>query len=150
MPGPIRCLMCVALGVLVLSRPAAAEDGYELWLRYPMVTNAALLAQYRSAVTGLLAAGDSATARASRDEVTRGLRGLLGIDVPLVPQVTRHGVIVAGTPASSPIVAASIPRQDLTQAGAEGYVTLEGHRHRTLRGDSRLPRHPGAGGALVA
>jgi len=122
MPGPIRCLTCVALGVLVLTRPAAAEDGYELWLRYPMVTNGALLAQYRSAVTGLQAAGDSATARASRDEVTRGLRGLLGIDVPLVPQVTRHGVVVAGTPASSPIVAASIPREDLTRAGAEGYV----------------------------
>jgi hypothetical protein len=38
-----------------------------LWLRYPVVANAALLAQYRSAVTGLLVAGDSATARATRE-----------------------------------------------------------------------------------
>jgi len=42
-----------------------------LWLRYPIVTNAALLAQYRGAVTGLLVAGESATARAGRDELTR-------------------------------------------------------------------------------
>jgi alpha-glucuronidase len=49
------------LGVLATGTMARAEDGYELWLRYPLVTNAARLAQYRSALTGLHAAGDSAT-----------------------------------------------------------------------------------------
>ena len=83
--------------MLLAAPSASADDGYELWLRYPVVANAALLARSRSAVTGLLVAGDSATARAARDELSRGLRGLLDRDVPGVAGVTRDGIVIAGT-----------------------------------------------------
>ena len=64
MPAPARGLPLVLLGVLLFAPAARAAARYELWLRYPVVTNAALLAQYRGAVTGLLVAGDSATRHA--------------------------------------------------------------------------------------
>ena len=144
MAGLLRGLALLLIGVLLPASPARAEDGYELWLRYPVVTNAALLAQDRSAVTGLLVAGDSATARATRDELSRGLRGLLDRDVPGVAGVARDGIVIAGTPTTSPIVAAAIPHEDLTQAGAEGYVirtvAIGGSDDARPRGSDPRPR----------
>jgi alpha-glucuronidase len=102
--------------------PARAEDGYELWLRYPVVTSAALLAEYRAAVTGVWATGDSATARVARDELHRGLRGLLGREVAAVSAVGRDGIVLAGTPATSPAIAGLGLGAELARAGAEGYV----------------------------
>ena len=57
--------LCATTLLLGLAATAArAEDGYELWMRYRRVADAAVLKQYRSAVTSLLVSGDSATARA--------------------------------------------------------------------------------------
>ena len=53
--------------VVLAASTARAEDGYELWLRYHRVADAALLKQYRSAITGLVVSGESATARATSD-----------------------------------------------------------------------------------
>jgi alpha-glucuronidase len=122
MPGGFRGLTLVLLGLLALPAAARGEDGYELWLRYPRVSSPARLAQYRAAVTGVFVAGDSTTARAARDELTRGLRGLLGAEVPTVRDPGGSRLVVAGTPASSPAIAALGLNADLVRAGAEGYV----------------------------
>ena len=98
-----------------------AEDGYDLWLRYRRVADAARLRADRGAITGLLVAGDSPTLRIARAELTRGLRGLLGVPVPAVDSVARDGALVLGTPAGSPLVAA-LHLAALDSAGEEGYV----------------------------
>jgi alpha-glucuronidase len=108
----------VLLGLLALPAAARGEDGYELWLRYPLVADAARLAEYRSAITSLVVAGNSPTARAVRDELTRGIRGLLGINVGA--SGGRAG-LVAGT-ATSPAIAALSLRSELAGIGTEGYV----------------------------
>ena len=97
------------------------EDGYELWLRYRRVAGAARLREDRAALTGLLVAGDSPTLRIARDELIRGLRGLLGVPLPAVDTVARDGALVIGTPAGSPLVAA-LHLAALDSAGPEGYV----------------------------
>ena len=51
-----------------------SEDGYDLWLRYRLVADAARLAEYRAAITNIVVEGDSPTLRAARDELTRGSR----------------------------------------------------------------------------
>jgi alpha-glucuronidase len=121
LPAPYLRFAIVLACVLCAARTASAEDGYELWLRYPVVTNAALLAQYRTEITGVLVTGTSRTAAAIRDELDRGLRGLLGRPVPAVT-VARNGVLIAGTPASSPFVAGLGLSADLARVGGEGYV----------------------------
>lgn len=98
------------------------EDGYELWLRYRPVADAVLLEQYRSAITSVVVEGGSPTLDAARDEILRGLRGLFEADVPLVDAAGRDGVLVLGTPASSPIVASLGLDDELRRAGPEGYV----------------------------
>jgi alpha-glucuronidase len=108
------------LGVFAAAT-ARAEDGYDLWLRYPAVTDAALLTGYRSAISSLIVPGDSATLRIVRGELQRGLRGLLDRAVPLVTDA-RDGALVAGTPQGSPLVAGLGLAQDLRDVGDEGYV----------------------------
>jgi alpha-glucuronidase len=64
--------------LFAVASTARAEDGYDLWLRYPQVTDAARLAEYRAAIGGLQMSDSTPTLRAARDELARGLRGLLG------------------------------------------------------------------------
>jgi alpha-glucuronidase len=110
----------VLLGLLAVPAAARAEDGYELWLRYPLVADAARLAEYRSAITSVVVAGNSPTARVVRDELIRGIRGLLGTDVG--PPGGGAGLVVVGTAATSPAIAALSLRSEFARIGTEGYV----------------------------
>src|SRR5438309_11678552 len=82
------------------------EDGYDLWLRYRPVADAARLAQYRATITQLVVESDAPTMQAARAELVTGLRGLLGRDIPVARAPSRDGALVVGTPASSAVVAA--------------------------------------------
>lgn len=99
-----------------------AEDGYELWLRYRLVDDAARLREYRADIATLVVDGNSPTLRAARDELARGLRGLLGKAVPLERTVSLGGTLLVGTPASAPDLAALPIAAELARAGDEGYV----------------------------
>jgi alpha-glucuronidase len=122
-----RALVVRALGflcaLLVLAAGSLqAEDGYELWLRYPRVADRARLAEYRAAVSGLVIPDASPTLAAARRELTRGFRRLLGVDVPVSTSVTADGSLVAGTPSASPLVAVLGLADDLRRVGDEGFV----------------------------
>ncbi|HXY19232.1 MAG TPA: alpha-glucuronidase family glycosyl hydrolase [Gemmatimonadales bacterium] len=115
----------VVLGSALLAaagpRPPA-EDGYELWLRYRVVDDAARLAAYRSDVAALTVGGDSPALRAARAELLRGLGGLLGRPLPVDSTVSRDGTVLIGTPAGSPAIASLGLGPELARAGREGYV----------------------------
>ena len=83
----------------------ANEDGYDLWLRYRRVADAARLAEYRGSVSQLVVSGGTPTINVARSELTSGVDGLLGKPLPIVRAVTRDGAIVIGTPATSPLIA---------------------------------------------
>jgi len=125
--GTWRTLACW-LALLAPAAPALAEDGYALWLRYVPVA-AERADGYRAQASELVVAADTATARATRDELLHGLDGLLGAAPPLAPRATRAGAVLVGTPASSPQLAAL--DLDLSGLGTEGYalrsVRIDGH-----------------------
>ena len=109
--------------------PAAhAEDGYDLWLRYQPVESARVTA-YQSHISQLVAADVTPTQNATRAELLRGLRGMLGVAPASTKTVSQAGAVVVGTPASSPTVAAL--RLDTRRLGSEGYlirsVVIDGH-----------------------
>jgi alpha-glucuronidase len=118
----VGCVLLAAAGPG--ARSPAAEDGYDLWLRYRLVSDAGRLAEYRAALTHLVVEGDSPTLRAAHDELTLGLKGLLGADIPSADHVQRDGAVIAGTPATSRIIAALSPpvADELKAAGDEGFV----------------------------
>lgn len=105
---------------LICTQPS--EDGYELWLRYVPVSDAARLAEYRETLTHVVIEGDSPTIRAAREELSRALPCLLDQPVPLADSIERAGALLVGTSASSQQVAALNLGADLDAAGDEGYV----------------------------
>ena len=74
----------------------------------------------------------SATGRIVQAELQRGLKGLLGGDVPAAGSVQSAGALLVGTPASSPSIAGLGWQPRLKALGDEGYVirsaTVGGHR----------------------
>ncbi len=106
----VTCAAALLIPLLASAPGAGAEDGYELWLRYRPVSDPVMRKSYGASITGVSLEGSSPTLRAARDEIARGLRGLLGVDVPFVPPTARDGLLVAGTPARSSLVAARGPR----------------------------------------
>ncbi len=117
MMSSVRTLLFLIL--ISLGTPALSEDGYDLWLRYTPV-NPQLQAQYRDSISSIVVSGNSPTMLAVRDELTRGLEGILGTTVPASLTAEKSGALVIGTPDSSEAIAAlGLP---LTNLGTEGYL----------------------------
>ena len=119
----MRRVFLVASALLaLLGGTARAEDGYDLWLRYPRVTDVARLAEYRAAASQLVVGGDSPTLQAARDELIAGLAGLIGSAPEVRDAVAGDGAIVIGTPRSSPLVRSLAISAELRGLGREGYL----------------------------
>jgi alpha-glucuronidase len=128
------CLLAVAF-----SLPVAAEDGYDLWLRYGAIEAAAYPAldiHVRELVTG----AKSPTLAAAERELTRGFSGLSGKAIALVGEPSQPGAVLFGTPRSSPLIA-GLPLA-LERAGPEGYVirsvTLNGRAATAIAANSEV------------
>jgi alpha-glucuronidase len=118
---------------------ALAEDGYDLWLRYQPVETR-WLAHDRAVAYAIVPAGNSETIAAARDELARGLAGMLREPVPVATMVDRDGAIVLGTPATwPPIASLGLPLKDL---GDEGYLIrstrVNGHKVIVIAGNSDI------------
>jgi alpha-glucuronidase len=143
------------VATLALSAPAAsaasyddAYDGSGMWLHYVPVSDPELLERYRESVTTIVVenAGRDpvyrhtpnlrmepgsrerlveTTLEAARDELVRGLGGLLDRPVPVKTSPGNripHGAVVVGTRDSSKAVRQYIPAGDLAEVGDDGYV----------------------------
>jgi alpha-glucuronidase len=129
----LRPLTLVLLVLLAAgAAPAAAETGYDLWLRYRPVEDTARRAEYRAALTYIVASPRSPAMRAAVAELRRGLAGLLGSEIPVRDRATGPGALLIGTPADSREVARLGWSGELSRVGTEGYVV------RT----ARVGRHP--------
>ncbi len=117
----VRSILMSLLPMLacLFAATAVAEDGYDLWLRYRPV-QAEWLDRYRPAAAELVIATQSPALAAARDELQRGLKGLLGAAPPIAANVSAEGAIVAGTPRSMPTL--SRLKLDLDRLAAGGYV----------------------------
>lgn len=98
-----------------------AEDGYDLWLRYQCIGDSALLTQYRTALTGIVVQGSSPTYTVIADELHKGLKGLLGRNVPVADDLTGNGTLIASTPADSSLIASLNLSEELSTVGSEGF-----------------------------
>ena len=86
----LRSVLLLLLMVLAAAAPGRADDGYRLWLKYDRVADAAQRQQYRRAAQFVASAGSTPTLRAATEELRRGLGGLLGQAVPVVPAAGRR------------------------------------------------------------
>jgi alpha-glucuronidase len=116
--------MLFALTLLCSSTLLNAEDGYNLWLRYVLVSDPLILDQYNKSISGWMVEGESPTLRVAGNELQTGLKGLLGRSISKVTEVKRDGIIVTGTPESSPFIASLDLKERLTEINEDGFVIL--------------------------
>jgi alpha-glucuronidase len=111
-------LACAAL----LASTGLADDGYRLWLKYDRVADQARLQQYRSMIRAVVVPGNSATSRVIKDELQRGLEGLLGKNIPIKPAGKMRNTLIVAT--RDDFAAARISAADgvLDSLGPEGYA----------------------------
>ena len=124
------CLVVVLWVAGLAAAPvASAEDGYDLWLRYRPVEQP-WGDRYRTALTQVVAVGESPTLRVAHAELQRGLRGLLGVTLADAASVSQDGALVIGTQRSLPMLAGM--KLSLPAPGSQGYAirstTIGGHR----------------------
>ncbi len=117
-------LILFLLVIAVQGEDLKAEDGYRLWLRYEKITDNALLASYNKSITGWMVEGNSPVLKSSANELQTGLNGLLGKNIPEVKSVRNHGIVVAGTPESSAVIASLRINEELVTLGDEGYLII--------------------------
>ena len=115
-----RVLLIVGVLSMMHAAGAAAEDGYQLWLRYVPLA-AREHDAYAARATGIVALGRSPVVAVALAELKIGLTGMLGA-APPVSSAVADGSLVLGTPDSSPQVAARAGTLRLAAAGAEGFV----------------------------
>ncbi len=106
---------------LLLALITHAENGYQLWLRYNTINDKQLLNQYLNSISGIQFDGKTPTLNAAKEELINGLQGLLGKKI-IVQREFSNNSIVAGTPASSNIIASLQLKQQLQEAGKEGFI----------------------------
>ena len=74
-----------------------AETGYDAWLRYARLDDAAV-AQYRQVVPGVIvASSDNGLEVSARDESIRGLRGMIGRTLRSESGIPKESAIILGT-----------------------------------------------------
>jgi len=135
-------LFALLLGV-ALSTPAFAETGYDAWLRYAPIGDLSVKARYDVLPATVVVLGDSVVMEAAREELIRGLRGMLGRTLRVEAGLPKESAVVLGTlstvkaalPAAGPfpnlaedgfwiktVVAGGVPSLVITAANDRGVL----------------------------
>jgi alpha-glucuronidase len=114
-----RAFLAVILAsTIAMSAAAHAEDGYDLWLRYRPV-EPQLRQGYEKHARSILSGKETGTLAAARQELERGLSGMLGHSIRRTDEVS-DGTIILGTPRSTSLVSSLRPLLD--GLGREGFL----------------------------
>ncbi len=117
-------MLGAAVALFACAGSVRAEDGYALWMRY-VPLEPALAAGYRTHLAEVVAPDQTPTQRAARDELQRGLAGLLGSAPPMHAAAATDHALVLGTPQSSTAIAPL--REEIEALGDEGYLLRRTH-----------------------
>lgn len=122
--------------VFGIANQAYAEDGYDLWLRYPPLDSAAK-ARVRPTITHIVGPRGDPTIDVAIEELERGLWGMIGHTPARRDAVTGDGAVIIATVASPLLKGTALPFGNL---GAEGFLihsaTRSRHRVTIIAGNS--------------
>jgi alpha-glucuronidase len=115
-------LLTLTIFILAPVNLANADDGYRLWLKYDLISDARLLKEYKDLIHASLVKGESATIQMARNELQNGLKGLLGSTVPQVNNVNENGIVIAGVHKNISFLQNTDLESKLIKVGEEGFV----------------------------
>src|SRR5579875_1972369 len=83
--------------LLLLAGCVRAETGYDAWLRYPQITDPNVLQVYAQFPATVVTLGSSPALNSARDELSRGIRGMLQRTLRISATLPSESSIVLGT-----------------------------------------------------
>jgi alpha-glucuronidase len=92
-----RELLVCATAAALLAPRLAAETGHKAWLRYARIDDAAVRARYATLPATVVTFSDSPVIASGRDELIRGVRGMLGRTLRIDASLPKEGAFVLGT-----------------------------------------------------
>ncbi|MGC4235496.1 MAG: alpha-glucuronidase family glycosyl hydrolase [Niabella sp.] len=108
-------------GILIMMVGAPrAEDGYDLWLRYKEIKDAAKLDQYRNSISGIVVPGVSTTLAIVKKELKTGLQSMLGTKIEEQKTIIDKSIVI-GTAQNSGLIK-NLLASEKTDLGKEGYL----------------------------
>jgi alpha-glucuronidase len=121
--GPAQrfSILLLFMTLTSLCKPLYADDGYNLWLKYPEVNDSERLKEYRQIISSIIVSSESRTYRIIQEELKNSLHGLFGIDIPFT-QSMKDGSLVIGTPRNSDIIRKLNIDELVGKLGNEGYL----------------------------
>ena len=120
--GIKRSGLWLLLVLLFLFGSVAADNGYDLWLKYTPVQDIKLRHHYRSVLTEVTVPGESETLDVIRSELNHGLAGLLNRKIRVKrTQDCQSGLFVA-TQENSSWIQSQIDSSALKSLGKEGFI----------------------------
>jgi alpha-glucuronidase len=96
-----------------------ADDGYKLWLRYDKINNVHLFNQYRDLTRSIYVEEGSPTLSIARNELKKGLEGLLDKQISLTGNIEKCSLNIGKT--SNKKIKSFLGKIDLTSLGKEGF-----------------------------
>jgi Alpha-glucuronidase len=128
-----RFTFLISIAITIICLQSKADDGYRLWLRYDHISDPVLLESYNKSVSGWIIEGTSPSMVVTATEMQNGLNGLLGKNIQRVTSIKTSGVIIAGTPENSSIIASLKLNSRLSGIGSEGYIILSAnYKHKKI------------------
>jgi alpha-glucuronidase len=103
-----------------------ADDGYELWLKYHQIGDASELNKYRRQISAIMVSGTSETCQIVRDELIKGLSGLLEQNISSTKSISQNGLVIVGTLENLYILKSHFNTEQLNEIGKEGFVIQSG------------------------
>ena len=100
----------------------SADDGYDLWMSYGKLDDSAILDEYKQAFSSIVIEGDSETLGIVREELKKGFKGFLGVELPVRSTLSKSAALVIGTPAQSQIIQELNLSNELAPLGREGFL----------------------------
>lgn len=119
-----KVTLVILVHIFLIFSAAKAEDGYRLWLRYDLITDAQKLNEYKQHVKSWMIEGESSVLAAAKNELAMGLNGLLGGNIPQVSTVKENGTLIAGTVSSSPAIASLNIKDKLKNTSPDGFIII--------------------------
>ncbi len=124
--------MLTSLILVILCSPMVwAEDGYDLWMSYHRLDPSPLTTGTHQSLSSILIQGQSDTLDIVRDELQRGIQGLLEIEPSFVTTLPPGRGIIIGTPANSGVINQLNLTPSLSHLGPDGFIirTMKNRDH---------------------
>jgi alpha-glucuronidase len=118
----LQHVFIVILIVVSVCPMISADDGYDLWMSCRKLDDSPILDEYKQAFSSIVIEGESETLGIVREELKKGLVGLLGVDLPVSRTLSQSPALVIGTPAQSQVIQELNLSNELAPLGREGFL----------------------------